>query len=217
MSNYVPIDFINEETLLDEVKMDHLQDGIVLVEGKAEAADAKAAAADAKAVTADIKAQNAATAAQAADDKATLALSQAAPPGVVTAYAGSVAPQGWLFCDGAAISRTTYANLFAAIGTAYGAGDGSSTFNLPDFRGRMLVGRGQHADVDTLGDNEGAALAARRPGHAHTGVTDTPNRSYPTTQPGDSSGQHPGTDHSHSFGTDTRAPAYLVVNHIIKT
>ena len=51
--------------------------------------------------------------------------------GTVQAFAGTTPPDGWLFCDGAAISRTTYADLFAAIGTTYGAGDGSTTFNLP--------------------------------------------------------------------------------------
>jgi microcystin-dependent protein len=63
------------------------------------------------------------------------------PPGVVVAFAGSAAPNGWLICDGSAVSRTTYAALFAAIATAYGSGDGSTTFNLPDLRGRVAVGK----------------------------------------------------------------------------
>jgi hypothetical protein len=54
------------------------------------------------------------------------------PPGVISAFGGTTAPNGWLLCDGSAVSRTTYANLFATIGTTYGAGDGSTTFNLPD-------------------------------------------------------------------------------------
>jgi hypothetical protein len=62
-------------------------------------------------------------------------------PGMVAAYAGSSAPSGWLLCDGTAVSRTTYSALFAAIGTSYGAGDGSTTFNLPDLRGRVPVGK----------------------------------------------------------------------------
>lgn len=62
------------------------------------------------------------------------------PPGIVSAFAGSAAPAGWLVCDGAQVSRTTYANLFAAIGTAHGSGDGSTTFHLPDYRGRFLRG-----------------------------------------------------------------------------
>lgn len=62
------------------------------------------------------------------------------PPGVMLDYAGSSAPAGWLLCDGSAVSRTTYASLFAAIGTAYGSGDGSTTFNVPDTRGRVVAG-----------------------------------------------------------------------------
>ena len=62
------------------------------------------------------------------------------PAGVVTDYAGTVAPPGWLFCFGQTLRRTTEANLFAAIGTTYGAGDGVSTFRLPDCRGVGVAG-----------------------------------------------------------------------------
>ena len=62
------------------------------------------------------------------------------PPGVIVAYAGENAPEGWLLCDGTERSRTGYASLFAAIGTIHGDGDGSTTFNLPDYRGRFLRG-----------------------------------------------------------------------------
>ena len=65
-----------------------------------------------------------------------------APIGAILAFGGSSAPAGWLLCQGQAVSRTTYAALFAAIGTAYGAGDGSTTFNLPDPREAALVGAG---------------------------------------------------------------------------
>lgn len=64
------------------------------------------------------------------------------PPGVVADFAGASAPAGWLLCYGQAVSRTTYAALFAAIGTAHGAGDGSTTFNLPDARDRARIGKG---------------------------------------------------------------------------
>lgn len=60
--------------------------------------------------------------------------------GIVAPFAGTTAPTGWLKCDGSAISRTTYADLFAAIGTTYGAGDGSTTFNLPNLTGRVPLG-----------------------------------------------------------------------------
>ena len=62
------------------------------------------------------------------------------PPGMIAPYAGKTAPEGWLLCDGSAVSRTTYADLYAAIGTTYGAGNGSTTFTLPDLRGRVPAG-----------------------------------------------------------------------------
>lgn len=62
-------------------------------------------------------------------------------PGTVFDYAGTTAPEGYLFIHGQAVSRTTYAALFAVIGTTYGAGDGSTTFNLPDARGRVVAGK----------------------------------------------------------------------------
>ena len=62
--------------------------------------------------------------------------------GIIIAYGGSAAPAGFLLCDGSAVSRTTYADLFAALGTTWGAGDGSTTFNLPDLRGRSALGAG---------------------------------------------------------------------------
>jgi microcystin-dependent protein len=64
------------------------------------------------------------------------------PSGTLLTYAGSTAPDGWLLCDGSAISRTTYARLFAAISTTYGTGDGALTFNLPDLRGVYPRGAG---------------------------------------------------------------------------
>jgi microcystin-dependent protein len=73
------------------------------------------------------------------------------PPGVMNDYAGSTAPTGWLLCYGQAISRVTYSALFTAIGTAFGTGDGSSTFNLPDCRGRVSAGK----------DNMGGSSADR--------------------------------------------------------
>lgn len=63
-------------------------------------------------------------------------------PGFIAPFAGNVVPDGWLDCDGQPVSRTTYANLFSIIGTLWGVGDGSTTFNLPDFRGKVLVDDG---------------------------------------------------------------------------
>jgi microcystin-dependent protein len=63
------------------------------------------------------------------------------PAGCVMPFAGATAPSSWLLCYGQAVSRTAYSDLFAAIGTTYGAGDGSTTFNLPDMRGRVAAGK----------------------------------------------------------------------------
>ena len=68
--------------------------------------------------------------------------------GEIVHYAGATAPVGWLKCNGAAVSRSTYAVLFAAIGTLYGAGDGTTTFNLPDYRGEFLRGLDDGRGVD---------------------------------------------------------------------
>lgn len=73
------------------------------------------------------------------------------PSGVVMSYGGASAPFGWLLCDGAAVSRTTYADLFAAISTTFGVGDGSTTFNVPDLRGRVPLGAGTGTVAETAG------------------------------------------------------------------
>lgn len=68
-----------------------------------------------------------------------------APLGTILAFGGTSAPAGWMICQGQAISRTTYAKLFAIIGTAFGSGDGSTTFNIPDLRGEFLRGAGTNS------------------------------------------------------------------------
>jgi microcystin-dependent protein len=73
-------------------------------------------------------------------DSSTQAIAVTMPSGMVMYFANSTAPAGWLECSGTAVSRTTYSGLFTAIGTLYGAGDGSTTFNLPDARGMFLRG-----------------------------------------------------------------------------
>lgn len=89
-----------------------------------------------------------------------------APIGSIQIYAGSTAPNGWLICDGSAVSRTTYANLFNIIGTTYGAGDGSTTFNLPNLKGRIPVGLDNtQTEFDTLGETGGSKYLQE---HKHT-------------------------------------------------
>lgn len=69
-------------------------------------------------------------------------MSQINPAGVIQAFAGSAVPDGWLLCDGSAVSRVTYKNLFDVIGETYGGGDGSTTFNLPDLVDKFVEGSG---------------------------------------------------------------------------
>src|SRR5690606_28135610 len=64
------------------------------------------------------------------------------PAGMIAPFGGSSIPDKWLECDGSAVSRSTYSSLFAAIGTTWGVGDGETTFNVPDLRGRTLIGAG---------------------------------------------------------------------------
>nr|DAT82283.1 MAG TPA: tail collar fiber protein [Caudoviricetes sp.] len=88
-------------------------------------------------------------------------VAQAAPSGQIAFFAGSSAPAGWLKANGAAVSRTTYAALFAAIGTTYGAGDGSTTFNLPDLRGEFMRGWDDGRGIDrgrAFGSAQGDAI-----------------------------------------------------------
>lgn len=76
------------------------------------------------------------------------------PAGAMMSFAGGTAPEGWLLCHGQAVDRTTYAGLFASLGTTYGAGDGSTTFNLPDFRGRTPIG------LDNMGGTSANRITA---------------------------------------------------------
>jgi len=100
-------------------------------------------------------------------------LSNNATPGIIQMFAGSSAPHGFLLCDGSAISRWDFANLFAVIGTTYGAGDGVNTFNLPNLKGRVPVGRdASQTEFDGLGETGGekthTLTIAEMPSHTHT-------------------------------------------------
>ena len=81
-------------------------------------------------------------------------LVSAVPVGVIFDFSGATAPGGFFFCYGQSISRVTYSALFAAIGTIYGTGDGSTTFNLPDLRGRVVAGK------DDMGGTSSDRLAS---------------------------------------------------------
>lgn len=109
------------------------------------------------------------------------------PSGMVVDFGTSVVPTGWLLCNGAAVSRTTYAALFAAIGTTFGAGDGSTTFNVPDCRGLFRRGQGTNGTLSTAVSGAlGAIVADQGQGHVHYGgvvstTGSSPAYAYATT------------------------------------
>lgn len=120
------------------------------------------------------------------------------PAGVIWEYGGTTAPSGWLLCNGGAVSRSTYAALFAIIGTAYGSGDGSTTFNVPDRRDRFGIGasgtvaRGSTGGSSTSGGT--ALTTAQLPSHTHNGTTSTVG------------------DHTHALPTTVDAGSQVTVN-----
>lgn len=136
-----------------------------------------------------------------------------APVGAVMPYAGVTTPVGWLVADGQAVSRLQYPELFAAIGTTYGVGDGVTTFNLPDLRGRVPVGvdgvAGRLSSNDLIGQSSGeerhTLTVGEVPSHSHS------DGSLATTTVADhvhgdgslttsTSGSHTHTDNGHSHG-----------------
>lgn len=159
----------------------------------------------------------------------------------------AAAPEGWLLCEGQAVSRATYADLYALIGDTYGAGNGTTTFNLPNLKKRFPIGRdAATAAVDTLGETGGAFDHTHtQPTHTHTGPSHT-HEADPTDYVGTVTPQ----SHTHDGGgtasssvgglasgntfttaasgtgvtgagggdpTGTNNPPFIVLNFIIKT
>ncbi len=163
------------------------------------------------------------------------AVSVLMPSGSLMPYAGASAPTGYLLCDGAAISRTTYATLFALVGTTYGSGDGSSTFNIPDLRGRVIAGQddmgGASAnrltgltggvDGDVLGGSGGAEThtlsIAEMPAHTHTY---TAHDALGATGSGGDAQLRTATESTSSTGgggAHNNVQPTIILNYIIKT
>jgi microcystin-dependent protein len=95
------------------------------------------------------------------------------PVGGIVAYGGAAAPSGYLLCNGSLVNRTTFADLFTAIGILFGAGDGSTTFQLPDLRQRFPLGKAASGTGSTLGGTGGLIDHVHTgPSHTHTGTVD---------------------------------------------
>jgi microcystin-dependent protein len=167
------------------------------------------------------------------------------PAGAITMYGAAAAPSGWLLCDGAAVSRTTYAGLFAVVGETYGAGDSSTTFNVPNLKGKFPVGlNAAEGEFDALAETGGekthTLTEAELASHNHTqnahyhsvgrGATAGAEANYLATSSGSS------TDYTSPFTTGCKAldatatnntagsgtahqnlPPYITLQFIIKT
>lgn len=130
---------------------------------------------------------------------AAVAASHGVPPGAIVAFAGAAAPSGWLLCDGSEVRRENFKTLFDAIGVAHGSGDGSSTFMLPDYRGRFLRGvdRGAQRDPDSttrvadrFGGNQGDTVGSVQ--LYATGLPENPLLASSS-----------GSEHSHSYADNS--------------
>lgn len=166
------------------------------------------------------------------------------PTGEIKMWPTTSAPSGFLLCNGAAVSRTIYADLFAVIGTAFGSGDGTTTFTLPNLKNRFPIGAGDLYALAATGGSKDAVVVA----HTHTGTTDSASLTgsfntaaqYPngtgvfSTGSGYSgNGADPSPNytvnmnasHTHGFttgstgtsGTNANLPPYLALYFIIKT
>lgn len=116
------------------------------------------------------------------------------PVGVVSAFAGVNAPAGWLLCAGQAVSRTDYAALFNALSTTYGSGDGSTTFNLPDLRGRVPAG------VDNMGGSAASRLTSTVLSASNTLGATGGTQTHTLTTAELASHNHTQNAHSHTTG-----------------
>lgn len=138
----------------------------------------------------------------------------ATPTGLIMPFGGSPTPGGWLWCHGTAVSRAMFTDLFKVIGTTFGHGDGSTTFNLPDLQGRVLVGSGQGPGLTNrdVGDKGGVEahqlLESQMPEHLHgafgLSAFAVGNHSHPV----DIQSNVQNRSHRHSGQTDYTNPSH---------
>lgn len=143
------------------------------------------------------------------------------PTGSIIAFGAAAAPTDWLLCNGAAVSRVTYSTLFGIISTTYGIGDGSTTFNLPDLKGKVPVGldAGQ-AEFDALaevgGEKTHTLIIAEIPPHVHTIATKFESGLIDIDS-GTAADASKNTGSTGGGGAHNNLQPYLVINYIIKT
>ena len=226
------VDGFDGGTPITAADLNRIEDGITATTVKADAAATATALAAVK-TTADAALPK--TTAASTYATAT-ALATAVPVGVVQMWAGEAAPAGWLLCQGQAVSRTTYAALYAVCGTAYGTGDGSSTFNLPDLRARMPIGFSGSGAFNALGNAGGeenhTLTTAEMPSHGHpvTAGTNMPKlgvwstnmvagtswRAISNTNGSDGALGVASASNTGGDGAHNNMPPYMVVNFIIR-
>jgi len=146
------------------------------------------------------------------------------PIGMISIWPGASTPDDWLDCNGQAVSRTAYADLFTVIGTQFGAGDGSTTFNVPNLKGRVIAGldTGQ-AEFDSIGKTGGAKAHQlsidEMPSHSHeieegNGLTTTPPRGGFASDVGQ--GYMRGSEPTGGGKAHNNMPPYLVLRYLIR-
>jgi len=161
-----------------------------------------------------------------------VANSTSAISGQILMWPTASAPSGYLLCNGNAVSRTTYAGLYSVIGTTFGTGDGTTTFNLPNYQDRFPIGSGTIASsIGATGGSKDAVVVSHThsisdPGHAHTIQVNNSGTSYGGGPVIPGSGQTYSTDTAFTgisvntagvSGTNANLPPYLGINFIIKT
>lgn len=174
------------------------------------------------ALDAQVAAEAAQALAEAARDAASAASGNGTPTGTMMMWLTNTAPTAFLLCDGSAVNRETYSALFAVIGTTYGAGDGSTTFNLPDLKGKIPVGyNSSETEFDTLGETGGekthTLTEAEMPAHTHTVPQGNAEGGGVYLAPNSSSVGSTVTSSSRGSGSaHNNLQPYIVVNYIIK-